>query len=166
MVSDSGPIIAYARIGRLELLHQVCGELVVPGAVYHEIVVQGSGRPGAEDVEHADWIRQESVQHRAILAQFPSTLESGEREAIILAEEQQATLLMDDWRAREMAVERGLLVVGVLWVLGEAKRLGVIQEVRPIIDELVASGYRLHPERVIGPFLREMGEEDGETDAS
>ena len=36
MVADSGPIIAFARIGRLDLLRQVVGELVIPPAVYDE----------------------------------------------------------------------------------------------------------------------------------
>jgi predicted nucleic acid-binding protein len=37
MVADSGPIIAFARIGRLDLLRQVVGELLIPAAVYEEL---------------------------------------------------------------------------------------------------------------------------------
>ena len=46
----------------------------------------------------------------------------------------------------------------MLWVLGEAKRRGFVTEVGTIIDELLAMGYWLHPERLIRPFLEEMGE--------
>jgi predicted nucleic acid-binding protein len=49
-------------------------------------------------------------------------------------------------------------VVGVLWVLEEAKRLGFVAEVRTIIDELLAVGYWLHSERVIRPFLEDIGQ--------
>lgn len=41
IVADTGPIIAYARIGRLDLLRQVVGELVIPEAVYEELMSQG-----------------------------------------------------------------------------------------------------------------------------
>jgi predicted nucleic acid-binding protein len=38
IVADSGPIIVFARIGRLDLLRQVVGELIIPDAVYEELV--------------------------------------------------------------------------------------------------------------------------------
>jgi predicted nucleic acid-binding protein len=142
----------------LALLRQVVEELVVPDAVYGDLVVKGRGKPGADEVAESTWIRRESVWNRDAVAHFPPVLGQGEREAIVLAEEHDATLLTDDRRAREVAEERGIAVVGVLWVLGEAKRRGFVSEVRPIIDELLAIGYRLHPERVIRPFLEGMGE--------
>ena len=47
IVSNASPLIGIARIGRLDLLHQLYGELVIPEAVWHEIVVRGTGQPGA-----------------------------------------------------------------------------------------------------------------------
>lgn len=49
-------------------------------------------------------------------------------------------------------------VFGSLGVLAEAKRRGLIAEVRPIIEELLAIGYWMHGERVVRPFLGEIGE--------
>jgi uncharacterized protein len=158
IIADAGPLIAFARIGRLALLQQVVGALVVPDAVYDDVVLKGRGKPGADAIEQSTWIRQQAIQDRAAVAHFPPVLEQGEREAIVLAGELGATLLMDDHHAREAAEERGIEVVGVLWVLGEAKRRALVPEVRPIVDELLAVGYRLHAERVIRPFLEEMGE--------
>ena len=74
------------------------------------------------------------------------------------AEAEQVMLLSDDREAREEANRRGITVHGSLWVLGEAKRRGLIMAVRPLIDELLVNGYWLHPERVVRPFLEEMGE--------
>lgn len=68
-------------------------------------------------------------------------------------------LLLDDQRVRQEAENRGVEVVGVLWVLREAKRRGLVTEVHPIIDDLLAMGYGLHPERVLRPFLGELGED-------
>jgi predicted nucleic acid-binding protein len=49
-------------------------------------------------------------------------------------------------------------VVGTLWILEEAKKLGFVAEVSPIIDELLAVGYWLNPERVIRPYLEDIGD--------
>ena len=156
IVADAAPVIAFARVGRLALLRQIVEELVVPDAVYDDVVVKGRGKPGADEVARGTWIRRAVIRNRDAVANFPPVLGAGEREAIVLAEEQNATLLTDDQRAREAAEERGLEVVGVLWVLGEAKRRGCVTEVRPLIDELLAiridstitrlasPGHRLH----------------------
>lgn len=45
-VSDSGPIVSFARADRLDLLRRTAGTLIVPNAVYEEIVVRGEGRAG------------------------------------------------------------------------------------------------------------------------
>ena len=51
VVSDAGPILSFARAGRLEILRQVVGELIIPEAVVEELVVGGKGKPGAEEIE-------------------------------------------------------------------------------------------------------------------
>lgn len=50
IVADAGPLIAFVRIGRLDLLHEVLGEVIVPGAVYDELVIGGRGKAGADDI--------------------------------------------------------------------------------------------------------------------
>jgi predicted nucleic acid-binding protein len=56
IVSDAGPIIVFARIQRLSLLHEVTGSLTIPDAVYDEVVLQKRGMPGALEVASAGWI--------------------------------------------------------------------------------------------------------------
>ena len=160
IVADAGPIIAFARVGRLALLQQVVTELVVPHAVYEDLVIKGRGRPGAAEVERSTWIRRLTIRDQEALAHLPRVLGQGEREAIVLAGEEHAVLLADDWKARETAEQRGIEVVGILWVLAEAKRRGLIAEARSIVEELLAVGYWIHGERVIQPFLQEMGEHE------
>ena len=67
-------------------------------------------------------------------------------------------MLVDERKARDAAVQRGIKVIGSLWVLKEAKQRGMILAVPPILGELLAIGYWLYPECVIRPFLQEMGE--------
>jgi predicted nucleic acid-binding protein len=158
IVADTGPIIAFARLGRLALLHDVVEVLLIPDAVYEELVGRGHGRPGAAEVAQGDWIHRRTIAESTTVAQLPPVLHRGEREAIILAEELNAPLLIDEQRGRETAMARGLAVLGSLRILGEAKRRGFIAAVRPLIEELLAIGYWIHDERVIQAFLQEMGE--------
>ena len=61
IVADSGPIISFARAGRLDLLKQVTTELIIPDAVFEEIVVIGDDRSGAEEVNQGLWIKRATL---------------------------------------------------------------------------------------------------------
>ena len=56
VVSNSSPLIALSRIGRLEILAAFYQRILVPAEVHHEVTVDGSGLPGAEEVRKAVWI--------------------------------------------------------------------------------------------------------------
>lgn len=56
VASNASPLIGLARIGELELLHQLYRELVIPEAVEHEVVVEGAELPAANEVRKAAWI--------------------------------------------------------------------------------------------------------------
>mgnify|MGYP001603151922 CR=1 FL=1 len=106
-VSDSGPIISFARANRLELLRQVLQEVKIPEAVYEEIVVKGENKPGAEEISREEWIKKEKIKDRSKVEQLPSNLGVGEREAIVLSQELKAALLIDERLARKEAEKRG-----------------------------------------------------------
>ena len=157
IVADTGPIIAFARLGHLDLLRDVVGQLTIPHAVYEELVGQGSNRPGAAEVVAGGWILRRVVTNRTLIAELPSVLHAGEREAIALAQELNAQLLIDEEQGRTIALSRGLSVIRSLRVLADAKQRGRIAIVRPIVEELRAGGYWID-EDVIRSFLQEMGE--------
>jgi predicted nucleic acid-binding protein len=144
-VSDSSPIIFLAAIGRLELLRELYQEVVVPPAVWREVVVEGIGRRGSADVAAAGWIVREPLPpgdgRRLPLA----SLDPGEREAILLAFAKPRTvpILLDDLQARTVAEQIGLRVTGTVGVLLLAKRLGLVPSVRPLLDQLLAAGFYL-----------------------
>ena len=62
IVSNSGPILSFARACRFDLLREVVVTLTIPEAVYADIVVRGAGKLGAEDVQHATWITRTPVR--------------------------------------------------------------------------------------------------------
>jgi uncharacterized protein len=158
IVADSGPMIAFARLGRLDLLRQVVEALIIPDAVYEELVGRGTARPGAQEVMQGEWIHRRTVTDRDAVTQLPRVLHAGEREAIVLARELQAQLFIDEQRGRDIARAQDLEVVGILRIFADAKQRGLIPAVRPLVTELLAIGYWMDEERVIRPFLEEMGE--------
>lgn len=87
IVSDSGPIIAFSRVGRLDILKRLFGYVIIPDAVYEEFVVMGKGRPGEPEVRQSEWIQHRSVRNRERIDRFSQSLHEGERDAISLARE-------------------------------------------------------------------------------
>lgn len=143
IVSNSGPIISFARANSLELLNQVLQEIKIPAAVYEEIVLHGGIKPGSAEIKDAHWIKRETVKKVSLVNQLPLSLGLGEREAIVLAEELKAFLLIDDRLARKEAEKRGIMCFGSLRVLKEAKSKGLIEKIRSKGDELKKAGLRI-----------------------
>jgi uncharacterized protein len=154
IVADSGPIISFARAGRLDLLKQVTTELIIPDAVFEEIVVSGDDRPGAEEVKHGLWIKRATLQDRSLLESMPGKLSPGESEAIVLAKELSARLLVDELEARKEASRLGINYFGSLRIIKEAKDRGVISKAKTVLADLIASSTYLD-DILYQRFLRE-----------
>lgn len=138
VVTDTSPVINLAAVGRLHLLEQLYGQIQLPSAVFHEIAVVGSGQPGADEVQTLTWLKTCSVTNRALVAALGADLDLGEAEALALAVESRADLLlMDERRGRAMAVRLGLKTVGLLGLVVEAKRRGFVPAVKPVLDDLI-----------------------------
>jgi uncharacterized protein len=136
VVSDTSPILSLALIGRLELLHGLYDTIVIPEAVRSEIVSTDQG--GAREVAQADWIIIRSIVPDVILKLLRREVDRGEAEAIGLALQLNAdVLLIDERKARHLAADLELGVVGLLDVLQEAKQRHFITSVKPILDDLI-----------------------------
>ena len=159
IVADAGPMLSFARAHRFDLLREVVGALTIPEAVYDDIVVRGAGKLGAADVHNAAWITRSRVSDRAFVDQLPQKLHLGEREALALTKELGGALLVDEREARRTAQQHAIAHFGSLRVLEEAKELGLIPAVKPVLDALIAAGTFLS-EQLYRTFLRRMGEEE------
>ncbi|NET61222.1 MAG: DUF3368 domain-containing protein [Symploca sp. SIO2E6] len=141
VVSDTSPITNLAAIGKLDLLHQLYTNIVIPVAVYTEMVGVDKFVPGAVEVQTLPWITTQTVANAQSVVDIQASqdnIDLGEAEAIILALELKADLLlMDERRGRALAANYGLSVTGLLGVLLQAKRNGLIRAVKPVIDELI-----------------------------
>ena len=157
LVADAGPILSFARAQRFELLRDVVSMLLIPEAVYDDIVIRGAGKPGTQEVQTSTWLRRERIQDRSLIEQLPSKLHVGEREAIVLAKERDAALLVDEREARRVALQLGIGYIGSLRVLTEAKDRGIIAQVKPVLDALIAAGFYIG-EPLYQSVLRSVGE--------
>jgi predicted nucleic acid-binding protein len=146
IVSNAGPLIALAKIERFELLRELFGKLCIPQAVYDEVVVMGTGKAGANETGQAvgDWIEVQEVKDLVMVKSLLTKLGKGESEAIALALEMKADLvLLDDYKARATAEFMGLNMTGTVGMLSKAQKEGIISDLRPLLDELRARGFRL-----------------------
>ena len=92
-------------------------EIIVPQAVYEEVVVKGRGRPGSKELE--DLIRRGKVRvlkprNRALAEVLHDPLGMGESEAIALAVECDCTVVLDDRIVRLKAKSMRLKVKGTI----------------------------------------------------
>lgn len=77
VVSNSSPLIALARISRLEILHELFGEIIVPDAVWRETAEQPVAYPGAEAIKRQRWIKVEKVRDMALSRLLQQELDAG-----------------------------------------------------------------------------------------
>ncbi len=138
VVSDTSPILNLARIGCLELLASLYKQVLIPPAVAAELTVSRDAALPAIDVASVSWLILDTPKNQDRVQELRDNLDAGEAEAIVLAVERQADLLLvDERRGRRTAVALGLRVTGLLGVLADAKRAGLIDLVKPLLDELI-----------------------------
>lgn len=144
VVADAGPLIALAQIGQLGLLRSLYRRLYVPPSVRDEVVVAGCGRPGSDELASVAWVEVRAPRDTTAVDLLRERLDAGESQAIVLAIELGAALLLiDEARGRRLAEARGLPKIGTLGMLVVAKRRGLITAVTPLLNELGAQGFRM-----------------------
>ena len=143
VIADSSCLISLSKIGRLPILRQLFGTILIPPAVYHEVVVKGAGCAGAKDVEQADWIETRQINNPLAVNAFNLNLGAGESEAIALASECHADfVILDDWNARQTALGLSLPVVGTVALLKKATEKGFLEDCDAEIEKLRQAGFR------------------------
>ena len=151
IVSDTSPITNLAAIGQLDLLRQLYSRVIIPEAVYNEMVNINKIVPGAVEVQTLSWIQTQTVINFLQVTEIQENNESihlGEAEAIILSLEMKADLLlMDERRGRIVATNYGINITGLLGVLIQAKKQGLIPAIKPLIDQLTTqANFRVNPQ--------------------
>lgn len=158
VVSNTSPIILLAKIGQLDILVQLYDEIIVPASVLGEL----QAKHGSEIKQIESFFQIGKFQNREAtweyLNQVPSALGSGEQEAIALAVEHKADLvILDDQEGRRIARQKSLVVTGTIGVLIEAREQNLIKSISYEMDRLIEAGMWLD-ELFYHRILREFGE--------
>jgi predicted nucleic acid-binding protein len=167
-VADSGPFLHLAVVNQTALLPRYFHPLFIPPQVYDEVVTQGRGRAGSSElaaactdgsvriVELADQHLIDQVRH---VPSGVSDVSDVDVRVIALAIEQHALVLSDDGSLRLLAMAHGVPVIGSVGICVWARLDGVIPALKPLLDQLIASGFHLDPHgRVYQDALRKVGE--------
>ena len=153
VVSNSTPLIALSHIDKLDLLKQYFSEIIIPDAVYHEVVVEGGDRYGAKEIKKLDWVKVTSVRNALAVTALETIVDKGEAEAITLAAEIKSRLLLiDDAEGRKTALGMGLNITGTVGIILMAAKDGKL-DLKNTLDHLLSAGFRLSDkeyQRIIG----------------
>jgi len=149
IVSNTGPIIGLAKIGKVGLLKSLAKEVLIPPFVQKELF----GKIGTETVQieraFDDFIRvMPTDESMPSTARTLAELDEGERQAVGLAFAlgKDVLLLMDDYAGRQAARRLQINVTGLVGLLLLAKEKGLVENVGLLIDELRKAGYWLSDE--------------------
>jgi predicted nucleic acid-binding protein len=135
IVSNTTPIISLLKIGKLQILKDLYGTISIPQEVFNEIEA-GKSKEFYADLSKIEWIKIEKIQNIKSLSYFLD-LDKGEAEAIILATEIEADLIiLDETLGRFHAKHAGLKVTGTAGILIKAKNSGYITKLKPLLLEL------------------------------
>ncbi len=138
VVSNTSPITNLSAIGKLHLLQQLYGEIIISSSVFEELTQWGDSIPGATEVKTSNWIKVKSINDTSLVQSLKNQLHQGESSVIALALELRADwLIIDEQLGRKIAIEHNLKITGILGILIEAKRQGLIPLVKPILDDLI-----------------------------
>jgi len=159
IVSDASPLISLAKAGKLYLLREIFGKVLIEEEVKRETIDRGKeeGAPDAlviEDAVKEGWIGVEKIE---VEKRF-SGIHKGERNTILLAEKHQCLVLIDEEDGREVARTIGLKVRGSLYVLKKAVEKGLMcgDDAIRTIDEMVEEGFRIST-KIYAKFIDEVG---------
>ena len=162
IVSDTTPISELAKVDHLDLLPKLFGKVVIPQGVFDELQV--GEHPAAKLVQDLSWLEVVTVDNQQLVRELQQSfkLDLGESEAIALAEEISASqLLIDERAARKVAMARKLPLIGTVGILLLAKRRGLLDSVKDVLDEMKAQGMRIS-DRLYVQVLTLAQEKDGE----
>lgn len=156
VVSDTSPITNLLKIGKIDLLQQIFGEVIIPVGVYEELTRIPAQK---KKIENINWIKKHNARDEILISNLLKLLDKGESESIALAIALDADyLLIDERKGRKVANEYGLTITGILGVLRKAKFKGQIEKVKPLLDQLRKdAGFRIH-QKLYEEILKDVGE--------
>ena len=156
-VVNASPLILLGKIGRVALLSELSDELIVPDVVVREVGAKPGGERAISEVLSLPGVRLEAeVTISSELAVW--NLGRGESQVLALAGvAPDSRAVLDDLEARRCAQSIGQSLIGTIGVVLRAKRRGIIETARPVIEHLRRVGLYAS-DQLIEQALAHLGE--------
>jgi predicted nucleic acid-binding protein len=136
IISDTSCIILLDKVNCLPILNKLFGNIIITKEIADEF---GKELP--------KWFEIKSPSNRTYQKILEASLDQGEASAIALAIEQtDCLIIIDDLKGRRYAEQLGLKITGTLGVIIDAKLQGIIPSIRPILEEIKGTNFRLTPD--------------------
>lgn len=133
IIADTSCLIVLKNVGKLDLLKDLYTSISITPEVEREF---------GEDLP--SWIKVEGVKDNQKLSILRLELDEGEASAIVLAlEYENSLLIIDEKKGRNTAKRLGLQIIGTLGIVLRAKEKGIIEVVKPLLEELEEVGFRI-----------------------
>ena len=147
IISDTSCLILLEKIGELDILHKLFGTIITTTEVAEEF---GQTLP--------TWFELRQPTDKNYQSIIEASVDKGEASAIALAIElDDCLLIIDDLKGRKFAHQLGLTIIGTIGVIVDAKLVGIIPSVKPILAKIKSTNFRIteHLELLI---LKRAGE--------
>lgn len=133
VISDTSTLILFHKIDEFDLLQKVYQEVITTPEIAKEF---GESLP--------DWIKIQTVSDKKYQDFLETQVDYGEASAIALATEyEDVLLLLDDLKARKLALRLKFKITGTLGIIHKAKQMSIIEKVKPLIDKLLLTDFRV-----------------------
>lgn len=148
VISDTTPILSLLKAGKLELLQTLYGEILVPEAVYKELISNPAFAEEAAIIASCPFLAVMEVRNKEAveLLRKVTGLDAGESESLILYGEQNADLLiMDEHKGRSIAKKMDVEHIGTMGILMQAFDEGFLSamDVQESLEKLLSKDIRL-----------------------
>lgn len=159
IVSNATPLINFGAIRRVDILERLFHRLIIPQAVKRELFEKGSLYPSTTTLETATFLETRVVQNVPLRESLKAELNEGEAEAIVLALELKAVLLLiDEVEGRRVAASYQIPFTGSIGCLVQAKKRGFIPALKPILDAMQTDARFWVNHQLYRAILKENGE--------
>jgi predicted nucleic acid-binding protein len=147
IISDTSCLVVLDKINQLNLLQALYDTVIVTPTIVAEF---GKTLP--------EWFNVLASSNHSLQSLLEETIDPGEASAIALAAEtKDSVLILDDLRARKVAISLGITITGTLGVIAAAKKRGIIPAARPLFEQIRATDFRIS-DNFLAAILAELGE--------
>jgi predicted nucleic acid-binding protein len=133
VIADTSCFIILANINELDLLHKVFGNIITTPEIASEY---GNELPVWVNIKSSADIQKQQI--------LETQVDKGEASAIALALDiPGCMIIVDDLEARLLAQKLNILITGTLGVIIQAKLMGLIPSIKPLLNKIRQTSFRL-----------------------